>query len=107
MGRSQESHLTDRILKHLQRQFPYAKFYKIHQSGYGQNGIPDILGCVQGRFVALEVKMPKKMPTKLQQRELALINVAGGVSAVVSTPEQAFEVCASLGESCKPEWLRL
>lgn len=58
-------------------------------------GIPDFIGCVQGRFVALELKTEKGKATKLQEWVLQKIRHAGGYAAVV-TPENFAEVLQDL-----------
>lgn len=52
--------------------------------GYGKSGVPDIVGCYQGVFFAIECKAGKGKTTALQERELNLIRSAGGVSFVVN-----------------------
>ena len=52
--------------------------------GYGKSGVPDIVGCYQGIFFAIECKAGKGKTTALQERELNLIRSAGGVSFVVN-----------------------
>ncbi len=47
-------------------------------------GIPDIIGCYNGRFFAWELKTDKGRATKLQQYILKQIGKAGGITAVVS-----------------------
>lgn len=51
--------------------------------GYGRAGIPDIVGCVNGFFLAIECKAGKGKTTALQDRELENIRAAGGVTMVV------------------------
>ncbi len=46
--------------------------------GLGRSGIPDIIGCYNGLFVAIECKAGKGKTTALQERELAAIKAAGG-----------------------------
>lgn len=49
--------------------------------GYGRSGVPDVVGCWQGRFFAIECKGPGKWAhtTALQHREMRKINEAGGI----------------------------
>lgn len=56
-------------------------------------GIPDYLGCVRGRFVALELKIETGRPAKLQEFIIDKINSAGGYARVVypSTFDQVLE----------------
>ncbi len=50
-------------------------------------GIPDIIGCYKGRFVALEVKRPGEQPRKLQEHTISLLRNAGAAVAVVFSRE--------------------
>ena len=52
--------------------------------GYGKSGVPDFVACINGRFLAIETKYKKNIPTILQQRELQLIKSSGGVTMVVN-----------------------
>jgi Holliday junction resolvase len=52
--------------------------------GYGRSGVPDIIACVNGRFLAIECKAGANKPTALQVREIELIRLAGGVAVVVN-----------------------
>ena len=53
-------------------------------SGYGNSGAPDFLVCYQGKFIGLECKAGKGRVTALQQRNLDLIDLAGGWSFVIN-----------------------
>lgn len=50
--------------------------------GLGRSGIPDIVGCYNGAFVAIECKAGKGKTTALQDRELDAICRAGGFTFV-------------------------
>jgi len=52
--------------------------------GYGRSGVPDIIGCANGKFIAIECKAGSGKLTPLQSRELALIEEAGGVVYVIN-----------------------
>ena len=58
-------------------------FWKEHGGQYGTAGIPDIICCYRGRFVALEAKTDTGKVTKLQEITLRQITEAGGIAAVV------------------------
>jgi len=47
---------------------------------YGKKGIPDIIGCIDGLFFAIEVKAGKEQPTELQQERLNCILDNGGIA---------------------------
>ena len=55
-------------------------------SGYNRSGIPDIISCIGGRFVAIETKskFTKHGVTALQQRNLDDITKSGGVAMVIN-----------------------
>ena len=53
-------------------------------SGYGRAGIPDIVGCCCGRFIAIECKAGRGETTALQERELAFIRAHGGTALVIN-----------------------
>jgi Holliday junction resolvase len=63
------------------------KVQKQHGSVYGRNGVPDLLACYQGRFLALEVKRPGEDTTPLQKHELAGWEAAGALAARVESVE--------------------
>lgn len=50
--------------------------------GYGRSGVPDIIGCFMGLFVAIECKAGKGQLTGLQELELTKIKAAGGFTFV-------------------------
>lgn len=52
-------------------------------SGYGRVGIPDIIACMRGKFLAIECKAGKNVPTLLQEREIEAIKQAGGEAMVI------------------------
>ena len=58
-------------------------FYPV-TGGYGASGVPDIVGCYQGRFFAIECKAGKNIPTALQERNLAQIKKCGGYALVIN-----------------------
>lgn len=53
------------------------------QAGMGRAGIPDIIACYNGLFVAFECKANGNKPTALQQREIDAIRKARGLAFVV------------------------
>lgn len=61
-----------------------AYYFSPATGGYGRSGVPDIIACYNGRFIAIEVKAGDNEPTALQQRELARIKERGGVALVIN-----------------------
>ncbi|MBY6918158.1 VRR-NUC domain-containing protein [Clostridium botulinum] len=58
-------------------------FFKHWAGPYSVAGIPDIICCIKGRFVGLEVKAEGGHPSPLQLRTVDLINESGGVALIV------------------------
>lgn len=51
--------------------------------GYGNSGVPDFLVCLRGRFIAIECKANGGKTTALQDKHLADIRGAGGLSLII------------------------
>lgn len=51
--------------------------------GYGNSGVPDFLICKGGLFYAIECKANGGKTTALQEKHLADIRAAGGVTLVI------------------------
>jgi pantoate kinase len=58
-------------------------------TGYGNSGVPDFIGCANGRFIAIEAKTKGNVPTALQHKHMRLIESAGGITFVID--EQGVE----------------
>lgn len=88
-----ETVIVRKIRAALLQRWPGAWITKIHGGPMQQAGIPDLLCCIEGRFVALEVKVPGEYhPTsRLQLHHLGRIDAAGGVAYVVKSPGEAVE----------------
>ena len=54
------------------------------QNGMGRAGIPDIIGCYNGRFLGIECKAGKGKTTALQDLELEKIRQAKGFTFIVN-----------------------
>ena len=52
--------------------------------GYGRSGVPDIVSCYRGVFVAIECKAGTNKPTPLQEAEMGKIKQAQGFVLVVN-----------------------
>ena len=62
---------------------------KYHGGRWGRAGVPDILACYRGRFLAVECKQPGNEAgvTPLQEVEMKRIRRAGGLVTVASSTE--------------------
>lgn len=58
-------------------------FYPV-TGGYGASGVPDIVACCNGQFLAIECKAGNNKPTMLQERNMQKIRDSGGVAIVVN-----------------------
>lgn len=50
---------------------------------FTKTGIPDILACIYGHFVAIEVKAPNGKPSELQLYHVDQIRKAGGHAMIL------------------------
>lgn len=62
---------------------PNTWYFKHWAGPYSKVGIPDIIACVNGRFVAIEVKAPHGRASELQKRTIRLIESAKGIAHVL------------------------
>lgn len=56
---------------------------KFFANGYTKAGVPDILTCVNGYFVGIEVKATNGKPSELQLHQIQDIRDSGGLAFVV------------------------
>ena len=63
---------------------------------YGTAGIPDIIACINGRFVAFEVKTPTGKLTRLQEITIEKIRSAGGRAYKVTSAADVTEILKEL-----------
>lgn len=62
----------------------------------GVDGISDIIGMVEGRFIAIEVKKPGEKPRPDQYAYLDRVVLAGGVGLWVSSMGDLYEVLKNI-----------
>lgn len=68
-------------------------FFKVHGSIFQPSGIPDILACIDGKFVAIEVKRTKGgVISPLQKAQIEKIKENGGIAGVASSMEEFLEI---------------
>ena len=80
--RTPEGKVKDKVVKIL-KQYGVYYFFPV-AGGFGMSGIPDIICCHNGRFIAIECKAGKNKTTALQDAHLARIRAAGGVAVVIN-----------------------
>jgi|SRR6056297_3603319 len=83
MADTPEKKVKKKVVEIL-KQYNAYYFYPV-TGGFGASGVPDIVTCVKGRFLGIEVKADakKRGPTALQQKNLNEINATGGIGLVI------------------------
>lgn len=80
-----EKNFENKIKKFLKEQGCW--FVKYFANRNTRSGVPDLLACVNGYFVAIEVKGENGKPSELQLWNRDKIREAGGI-AIVLYPDQ-------------------
>ena len=75
-----EQDIQRKIIKYLEDNGAYV--VKVVQAT--KNGVPDIIACIDGKFIGIEVKTPstKTRVSDLQKYNIDTINKTGGVAFV-------------------------
>ena len=76
-----EKTFENKIKKFLESEGVY--FVKFFANGYTKSGVPDILACVNGYFVGIEVKAQNGKPSKLQLYNVDKIRESGGFAMIL------------------------
>lgn len=76
-----------------------AYFVKYFGCAFSASGVPDILACVNGRFLGIEVKAVTGRPSPLQLHNLKAIDAAGGI-ALLAYPKD-YDAVMSIIEALK------
>jgi hypothetical protein len=74
-------HKTKRVISKLLSKHKVYSYMPVPY-GYGPTTL-DYLGCIRGKFFAIEAKAPGKKPTPLQVNTIERIRAAGGVAFVI------------------------
>jgi Holliday junction resolvase len=90
-----EKDITNAILRYL-KTVPDCFAWKQHGGQFGTAGLPDIICCINGRFVAFEVKTEKGKLTKLQESTLTKIRNAKGNAYKVTSLQEVREIVKNL-----------
>lgn len=78
---AQEKTFENKVKKFLESQGAwYVKFFA---NSFTKSGIPDVLACVNGYFVGVEVKAQNGKPSELQLYNVRKIKEAGGFAMVL------------------------
>ena len=87
-----ESQLVSQIKNYLKTKGAYCE--KIFGGGFQSAGIPDIIACYRGYFVAIEAKSPtgKGRASDIQKLKIRAIREAGGVAFITDNIEDVERV---------------
>jgi Holliday junction resolvase len=81
MAATPEKKVKDKVVSILKSEGVYYFFPATH--GFGRSGVPDIVCCVDGSFLAIECKAGGNKPTVLQEREITAIRNNKGTAIVI------------------------
>lgn len=82
MAMTPEKKVKQRVVAQLKALGAYY-FYPV-TGGFGSSGVPDVVCCLDGRFIGIECKAGKGKTTALQDKNLRGISEAGGLAMVVN-----------------------
>jgi len=81
-----ERQLKTKVIQFIKKEYPSAWIYKT--ADRWTSGIPDLVLCIKGLFHAIELKVGKNEPTKLQRYVLNKIRTASGRAGVCRSVEE-------------------
>lgn len=81
-----ESKIRTVIKKHIEQKYGGVCFVH-HGSPYSERGVADLICCIDGKFVAVEVKQPGKKPRPDQEAWLKRYVNKGARCCVASTTQ--------------------
>jgi Holliday junction resolvase len=82
MSMTPEKRVKNSVVKILKNHGAY--YFYAATGGYGKSGVPDIICCHRGQFLAIECKAGKNKTTALQDINIAAIREAGGTALVIN-----------------------
>lgn len=77
-----ESLVQKKLMQLIVATFPDIYLRKIAQGAYSRGGILDLIGCLNGKFFSIEVKVEDGNLSKLQELEIKAIDKAKGLALV-------------------------
>ena len=83
MAMTPERKVKAKVTAQLDKLIGIYYFYPV-TGGYGASGVPDIVGCLNGKFFAIECKAGNNQPTALQHKNINHIRHSGGIAVVVN-----------------------
>lgn len=77
-----EKQFQQKVIKYL-NSLDNTWFFKVWGGGFQRSGIPDLICCIKGNFLAIELKGDSGKPTALQEMNIRKINEAGGIGVIL------------------------
>lgn len=78
---AREKLFENKIKQYLDKKGAY--YFKFFANAYTKAGIPDIIVCLNGKFIGIEVKREEGKPSELQEYNLKKINDCGGYGILI------------------------
>jgi len=92
-----ENYLQSKVIKWLNNTYKDdIVVYNIHGNSFQKKGIPDLLICYKGRFIALELKQENGRLSEIQKYRIQKLINAGAVVEVPRTLKDVQEVFKQL-----------
>lgn len=76
-----EKTFQSKLIKLIEKNNGYV--VKFNASAISKIGVPDLLACINGKFVGLEVKKENGKPSEIQLWNIEQIKKSGGIAMVV------------------------
>lgn len=83
MAETPEGKIKRKIVDWIKRTWPNSYVIRYPAGMFGRTGVPDLICCIDGLFIGIEVKTETNDPTKLQMNELIKIKSASGISVLI------------------------
>ena len=84
-----ETRLKNKVIQFIKREYPGVWVYKA--ADRWTSGIPDLLLCIEGRFYAIELKVGRNQPTRIQRYVIEKIRASGGKAEVCRNVDEVRE----------------
>lgn len=93
-----EKAFQSKLIKLIEKNNGYV--VKFNASAISKIGVPDLLACINGKFVGLEVKKENGKPSEIQLWNIEQIKKSGGIAMVVkpSDYESVEKLIKKLGD---------
>lgn len=93
-----EKAFQSKLIKLIEKNNGYV--VKFNASAISKIGVPDLLACINGKFIGLEVKKENGKPTEIQLWNIEQIKKSGGIAMIVkpSDYENVEKLIKKLGD---------